>query len=89
MADLFTDAEELALAFIREFAATHYEFLGVQVVRRYEGESFEDPSVWRRAAARAVDERIICQAGLTPAGAANPPPAPIWRSLIYRGARPP
>lgn len=90
VADLFTSEAERTFAFLRDFAKTHYEFLGFHVVNRYVSEidtPISDIKVWhwRGAAARAVDERIICQVRLTPAGAANPPQAPIWRSLIYRG----
>lgn len=89
MADLFTSEADRAFAFLRDFAKVHYEFLGFHVVDRYAFEGNPLPSdvkVWRTAAARAAEERIICQVRLTPAGAANPPQSPIWRSLIYRGS---
>lgn len=89
VADLFTDEAERAFAYLRDFAKIHYEFLGSHVVKHYARDgnpALSEITLWRCAAARAVEERIICQMRLTPAGAANPPPAPIWRSLIYRGS---
>lgn len=90
MADLFTNWEDAAYALLRSYAQTHYEFLGEHVIRaaQEEGISAGDVEAWRVVAGRAITERVMVRAGMTPAGAANPPPRAIWRSLVYRGQKP-